>query len=143
MPRARALSGESIVTLSPMSRISPDFGRRDAEQRLRELAAPGADEAGEADDLAGAHGQADAPGHRPAHEVARLEHRRADRHGDLGEEVVDAPPDHHLHEFGGVGLGDLPRSDIGAVAQHRDAVGDLEDLVEPVADVDDADAARL
>ena len=62
---------------------------------------------------------------------------------DLGKEVLDAAPDHHLDELGGVRVGHLARADIGAVAQHRDAVGDLEDLVEPMADVDDPDAARL
>ena len=130
-------------TASAVSRIVAVLGRRDAEQDLGELAAPGADEPGEADDLARAHGQADVPGHRPPDEIARLEHRRADRHGGLGKKALDAPPDHHLDEFGRVGLRHRARSDIGAVAQHRDAVGDLEQLVEPMADVDDPDAAAF
>ena len=78
-----------------------------------------------------------------AHEIARLEDGRADRRLRLRKEIVDPPPDHHLHELGGVGVADVARADIGAVAQHRDAIGDGEDLVEAMADVDDPDAAPL
>ena len=119
------------------------LARRHAEQGLREFAAAGAHEPRKADDLARAHGEADALGHRPAHEIARLEHRRADRRDGLGEEALDPPPDHHLHEFADVGVGDVARADIGAVAQHGDAIGDRENLVEAMADIDDPDAALL
>ena len=61
----------------------------------------------------------------------------------FGKKGFDATPDHHLDEFGRAGLRHRPRSDVGAVAQHRDAVGDLEQLVEPMADVDDPDAAAF
>ena len=49
----------------------------------------------------------------------------------------------HHHRTRGrlVDLADRPRADIGAVAQHRHAVGEREDLRQAVADIDDADAA--
>ena len=40
-----------------------------------------------------------------------------------------------------VDLADRPGADMGAVAQHRDPVGEREDLRQLVADIDDADAA--
>ena len=64
--------------------------RADAEDDLGELAAPGADQAGEADDLAGADRQADVVEQRRAGEPPHLEQRRADRGLELGEEVLDA-----------------------------------------------------
>ena len=38
-------------------------------------------------------------------------------------------------------LGDRPRVDVAAVPDHRDEVGERGDLLEPVADVEDRDAA--
>ena len=119
------------------------LARRHAEQRLREFAAARTHEPRKADDLARAHGEADALGERPAHEIARFEDRRADWRDRLREEALEPPPDHHLHEFADVGVRDVARTDIGAVAQHRDAIGDRKNLVEAMTDIDDADAALL
>ncbi len=47
-----------------------------------------------------------------------------------------------MHEFAGIRVAGRARADKGAVAQHGDAVGDREDLVHAMADVDDPDAAR-
>ena len=54
-----------------------------------------------------------------------------------------APPDHHPDEFLLVGFGGRLRPDVGAVADHRHAVGDGEDFLETMRDVDDRDAALL
>ena len=143
MPGRGRSAGESIRTVSPSRRISPGSAGVDAEKRLRQLAAAGADEAGKADDLAGAHGEADIPGQRLATRSRASSTGAPIGAERLGKEVLDAAADHHLDEFGGVGVRHVARADIGAVAQHRDAVGDRENLVEPMADVDDADAARF
>jgi hypothetical protein len=117
MPWSRAVSGESMRTLLPLSRISPaSLGVMPNSVCASSL-------------------------QRPAHEIARFEDRRADRRHRLREEALEPPPDHHLHEFANVGVGDIARADIGAVAQHRDAVGDRKNLIQAVADINDADAA--
>ena len=51
-------------------------------------------------------------------------------------------PDHHVDQLVRAGRGDLRGCHELAVAQHGDAVGELEHLLQAVADVDDADAAR-
>ena len=48
-----------------------------------------------------------------------------------------------MHEFRGICVGDLSRSDERAVTQNGNAICDRENLVESVADVDNADAASL
>ena len=52
----------------------------------------------------------------------------------LGEERLERSADHHLHEFGARHLRHRAGGDVGAVAQHRDAVGDEIQLLEPVGD---------
>ena len=74
-------------------------------------------------------------------DIAGFQHRGAERDGGLWKEVVDPPSDHHLHELGCIGVGDVARPDIGAVAKHRNTVADGENLVQTVTDVNDADAA--
>ena len=60
----------------------------------------------------------------------------------FGNRLVDRAADHHLDQVVVAGLGDRAGRDVGAVAQHGDPVGEHEDLLEAMADVDDADAAR-
>ena len=119
------------------------FGACDAENRVRQFAAARADEAGEADDFAGAHGKADFPGEWSPLEILDLQHRFADRNHDLRKQAFDLAADHQLHQFGRRGVRDALGRDMRAVTQHGDAIGDRENLVEPVADIDHGDAARL
>ena len=65
------------------------------------------------------------------------QHRIADRYLALGEDLVDGAADHLLDELVGIGVADQPFADHLAVAKHRIAVGDAEDLVELVADEED------
>ena len=75
-------------------------------------------------------------------QILDLEHHVADRHLLLGEHLGDLAADHHADDVvagdivGGVG------ADVLAVAKHRELVGDLEQLVHLVGDVDDAFALR-
>ena len=73
--------------------------------------------------------------------MPHFQHHGADLGRLLGEEIVDGAPDHHADQFGFAGIADVLRADVFAVAQHGHAVGQLKDLVEAVADVNDADAA--
>ena len=52
----------------------------------------------------------------------------------LGEERVERAPDHHLHDLAAVDLRGPAGRDMGAVAKHRDVVGDDVELLEPVRD---------
>ena len=60
----------------------------------------------------------------------------------VGEERGDRAADHQPHELGVVELGGRAGGDLAAVLEHRDRVAEVEDLLEPVRDVEDRDAAR-
>ncbi len=144
-PGARAVRANAILTALPTQPDLARLGRRDRRTGPAPARCGPSRRVPARPTISPARTvEADVPGHA-AGARARAPQAPARRSAtdDLGKQVLDAPPDHHLDEFGGVGVGDFARADIGAVAQHRDAVGDLEHLVEPMADVDDADAARL
>ena len=108
--------------------------RVDAEDRSRDLAAPGADEAREPDDLAGAEGERDVAEHSGAGEPVDFEDDVADLRGQLREELGHVAADHLPHELVDARLGDRRRVDVGAVAHDGDGVAQREHLVEPVGD---------
>jgi hypothetical protein len=58
------------------------------------------------------------------------------------EQLVEGPPDHEAHQLLGVERGGRLGRDVAPIAQHGDAVGYLEDFLEPVRDVHHADAVR-
>ena len=76
---------------------------------------------------------------RPRHGEPRLLRPRARRRLELVERLADDQGNQLLR----VGVGHPPFADERSVAQDGDAVGDLEHFVEPVRNVDHADAARL
>ncbi len=130
---------------SALEHDAPSGDREAAVAGAEHLAAAGADEPAEADDLPGGDGEAD---------VAHDELAGALRMGDaepldgehlvaLGRqlgarrvEVGQAPPDHRADDPLRVELRACDLVDDSAVAQHREAVAQLGDLVEPVADED-------
>ncbi len=124
--------------------VEQDFAgvRQRAEQRPPDALLARAAQADEADDLAGRDGEIDRPGavdRQPARASRVGGRSRARRRLELcrapcRRSARPAPPAWSPHP---------PFADQRAVAQHGDAVGDLEHLVEPVRDVDHADAARL
>ena len=120
--------GDAAVDLDDALR-----GPGGAEERLHELAAAGADEAVEAEDLALAQGEADGVELGRVAVAGDLEHLRAGSAWLLGEDRVDRAADHQADE---VGLGDSRHEALAdhlAVAEDGVAVGDAEDLVELVA----------
>jgi len=87
------------------------------------------------------------PQARPADEAGDVElvdlerHRRVVGHGRLRRVHVGELAAHHAPgHLGGREVGDGERTDLVAVAQDRDAVGDRHDLVELVRHVEDRDA---
>ena len=59
-----------------------------------------------------------------------------------GKQVFDLATHHGADDFGLVGRGRRPRPDRGAIAQDGKAVGQREDFIEPVRDVDTAQPSR-
>ncbi len=57
----------------------------------------------------------------------------------MAEQVTEIPADHEAHHGGLVDLGTVADRHQLAVAQHRDPVGQIHDLAQAVADVDDPD----
>ena len=118
--------------------------RADAEDRLEQLGAAGALEPGDADDLAGAQGEVDAVD-VPVAGAAQLEPRLADlgagRPGRGRTDEIERPTISRTRpasSSSAAGCG----GDLLAVLEHGDRVAEVEDLLEPVGDVDDGDAAR-
>ena len=117
--------------------------RADAEDRLEQLGAAGALQPGDADDLAGAQGRG------RCRRRTRCRRRASSSRGSptsvpvdrVGEERRDRAADHQPHELGVVELGGRPGGDLLAVLEHGDGVAEVEDLLEPVGDVEDRDAA--
>ena len=111
------------------------------DQRQHVLA-PGAGDAGQADDLAGVDVEVDAV-HGAAAQAADGEQRLRRSHVRLGGgRGLDAVADDQLDEPLVIELGHGHGGRQLAVAQHRDPVGELEHLVEVVRDVEDRDAPR-
>ena len=116
----------------------------DAEDGPGELGAAGADQPGEAQDLAAAQRQVD----RLRRDRPRCARRASSQHGLARRrrrrqiERLEVAADHQA-DHGGVadlGLGQL--ADPAAVAQHDDPVGAALDLVQAVGDEDDARRRR-
>ena len=107
-----------------------------AGDRLEHRAAPGADQAGEADDLASAHRERRRRAPRPTPDRAtRSTARRAAR--DRPRRRGTSRPTMRSHQIGiDRQLAGDRSVDPAAVAQHGDAVGERQHLVEAVADVD-------
>ena len=104
-----------------------------ADDRLGELGAAGAHQAADADHLAATNGETDI--------MDLLGGERLDDRALAGspralEQVAEVAADHQADDAFLVGVGGRSDIDQLAVAQHRDAVGELDDLVQPVGDVD-------
>ena len=144
MPAAIASRGELIRTGSPRTKTAPDDGAVGAEDQPHQLGAPRADEPGDAEQLAGAQREArvlDDAGQRHALDAQQLAGRRAARRGGARFSGAIADPVICLMSAGLVDARRCrPSNTVLAVAHDRHAVGDLEDLVEPVRDVGDRDA---
>src|SRR5690606_34543121 len=117
-----------------------------AEEDLGGLRAARAEQAGNADHLAGAHVEVEGLDMALAAEIAEtIAHRAAlPLVPRLGRHLLhELAPEHHGDQVAARQVGRLARADELAVAQHGDAVADLVDLFEEMGDEDDAEAALL
>ena len=114
-----------------------------AENQPGRLGSAGADQARQRQDFAAAHLERHVANGPAAVQAADHQPRRAQRRRLLGKLRVQRAADHHLDDPLASHLADRPRAHVGPVAEHHDAVRDLEDLVQAVADVDHAQALGL
>ncbi len=115
-----------------------------AKDRPGDLGAPGAHETGEAEDLAAAQFEADVLEDPLAGQALRPQQYLAGGHrGARREFLVEGAPDHARHDGVDTGVGKALGGDVATVAQDGHPVDDVAHLVQPVGDVEHADAARL
>ena len=115
-------------------------GRRCTENRLGDLGAAAADQAEHADDLAGAHGEADIFEYVAERQPLDLQHRLAGLALALREDLRKRPADHGVDQAFLVEFGNWPRQHAAPILEHDDLVGDGMDFLEPVGDIEDGRA---
>ncbi len=130
--------------------VQPDMAGAagDAAEDGQKFRLPVARHAGDAENLT----RADVEGHalQPLDlvgvhdaQVLDLQHHLAGFGRRLGDVEKHLPPDHHLGQFLGAGLGGLDRRHHLAPTHHADRIGDLHDFTELVGNQDDGLALLL
>ena len=112
-----------------------------AEDRAPDRVMPSAAQADKPERFPGRDGEGDRA-HMLSDEIHSRESAAFGRRGRSCEGVAHRAPDDHLDEFAGVGVARVDGRKPAAVAKNRDPIGDAQHLVEPVGDIDDANAAR-
>ena len=147
MPLASERRGEGATSLSPAILTAPVSAPQRAEHQLGALRAAGAEQAAEADGLAGAQRQIerrhDARLAEALDDAGSVRRARAER-GARGRcsTCLQFAPEHQRHELRTAGFPPASDADAAAVAQHRQSVGDRINLFEEMRDEDDREALR-
>ena len=136
MARSRAARRQRLAVEQDLATVAAV----DAVDRAEQLAAAGADEPRDAEHLPRVQVEAGRLHVGEALQVAHLEQDAAAAGGPLREQLLEGGADHVRDELVGRRAGREPRHHGRPLPQHRDPVADAADLVEPVRDVDDADA---
>ena len=140
MPSAIASRGLVTVTGAAVELDLAAVRGGDAEERQPDVGAAGADQTGKPEHLAGAEVERDVLKRALAAQTADRQPHRA-RFAPLApEELPHLAADHAADGRGRRQLGARRGRDPAAVAQDRDAVGDLEDLFHAVGDEEDRHA---
>ena len=74
-------------------------------------------------------------------DAAQLQCDVADGHGPLRKDRSELPPDHQPNQVRPAHVRTRHRGDRLTIAKDRDAIGNGDDLLEPMRDVDDPRAA--
>src|SRR4029077_14205558 len=142
--RVRDAPVEGVLRIPDRHRaaVDPNIARvrwRDPEEREADVRSARSHEPGKAQDLPGAHGEGD-PGERAlAPEVPDLEHHVAQLGRRPPEEVTHRPPDHVADSRRRGHFGGRTGRDPAAIAEDRDSVRDLEDILHAMGDEKDRD----
>ena len=138
--RVRRAGEAGVPAVQP---YGPGIGGLRAEDRLGHLGAAAADQAEHADDLAGAHGEAHVLEAAALAEALDLQYHAARAGGRArGRSPTSGRPTIARMMRVLVDLGDRCGQHARAVLEHDDVVGDLEDLLQPMRDVEDGRARR-
>ena len=123
------------------------IGSYRAEYELGDFGSPRTQQAGEPDHFARAQreveGRHGLPAAKPFGREDLLSLRRGRRAREPLLDVLELASEHEGNQFQRRQLGGRRRSDQPAVAQDRDAVGDLVDLIDEMGDEDDGEAAAF
>ena len=114
-----------------------------AEDGAGEIRAAGADQPGQANNLPRAHIEADVVEHASTREAAYPQNHGARLRAAWRERLGEVSPDHHPHEVVPRDLRDPAAAHQLPVLEDRHSVGDLENLVQPMGDVDDGNPLLL
>ena len=142
------LAGAPVGDVGVAEEDQPGRGLAHPHDHLDELGLAVSLDAGDAEDLAGMDRERDvvehrSPGQALQGEVLHPEHRAVGDRGLLGARRRQLRADHELGELAGVDALRVDRVDGRAAADHGDAVGDAEHLVELVRDEQDRQALLL
>jgi hypothetical protein len=132
---ARRVDHDDLAVDSNLARLAAIC----AEEEAGGLGAAGADQPGDRENLAAADLERHVAHGSTAPQSGHLQPRAAERDRAGGKLALQLATDHHLDHLVARDPIDGAFADVGAVTEHGHAIGDGEDLVEPVADVDDAD----
>ena len=139
-PAAIARSGRPAGSALALDQHLARLRGIDAVDQPQEFRAPGPDQPAEAEHLAGADLERDAADLGSRRRPRTSSSTRSVPAGAVGVEALDLAADHELDQLVGGGGRRDPGGGGAPVGEHRDPVADPPDLVEPVRDVDDADA---
>ena len=116
-----------------------------AENGARGLAAPCADQAGEPQDLPLVQDEVDVLQVRFAFagEVPDFEQGRADACRGLPRHIGEFASDHHIDDLADARFGPVNGVHIAAITEGRDAVGDAQDLLDAMRDINDGNPLLL
>ena len=135
MPAAIAAVGEPRRSASPLTVTAAGVVAVDPEDRAGDLAAAGADEPGERDDLAGSHLEGDVDEDALARQALDLRARCRRASAAPAAALGELAADHRPHEIvGREAVRARATMHAAAVAQHGDALAEREDLLEAVRD---------
>ncbi len=143
----RAIASRGLRRVAPACRrasIVPASRAVGAEDQPGRFGAARADQSGQAQHFAAPHVEANV-----AHPVSARKFRTTNRaapmrRGPLGKFLIQSPADHQLDEPLARHLRQMAKSPTPWPSRNTsDPVGEFENFIEPMADVDDADPLRL
>ena len=117
--------------------------RLDPKNPFDHLGAAGPHQPGQPQNLPAVQVKADTVHKAAAGQVAHRQDNLPDRRFLLGEEIGQLSPDHHRDQAVAVGVGRPHRGNVLPIPKDRDLVGNLEDLIHLVGDVDDGHPLRF
>jgi len=125
-----------------IQRNRPRVGPVRAGQQPRHFGPARTDKAGERENFAAPNVERDVPHRAATAQIAHRQARLADAYGALGKFRLQLAAHHQFDEPVARQFADRARGDVFAVAHHRRAIAQRKHFVQPMADVNDADALR-